>query len=1696
MVQICLFPVWMFIYIHFTSLCVANIEWGPVPESNVVVYGQDLFLHCPAVLISSKVASYLFIWQFNDGPRPAKSSIFSNHTLYIPDIKKDDLGNYTCSMHDENSGELLHSSSTSVFHAFIHMFLVSPASVYVNEDDIISFNCITGESAPPAELFWEWNGQPFQGGEQYNTTYGGSGDNSLIRQHTMKLVLKAKPYFDGTFNCVARNALLNINVRSLTALLSTVEREGPPYLLEELVMTQILANSAVSLVLNCPVDGKPKVTVFWFYNGQDTQLVNTTDFFILKNNSLYFPTPSWQIDGLYNCKGVNEHGAVVSPNISVTIARLDLDFKRPPSNTFAIAGQPVLIYCNPPISVPSADIAWYKDSQPLVTRSGEQEVKVIVSSEGSWDLYFSQVQKIDEGDYFCVANNKFAVPSTRTSRVVTLSVGGAPIFINPPASQTLVKGSLANLSCIVQGDPFPMVTWMFEGQAVVEGSSVYLRNKNQELYISNVNKANEGTYTCKAENRYGQIKNQVYMKILISPVVLQPVGQQVVSVEKFVIIPCVVYSDPPATVKWYRDGTEVILSKRIVQLNDSLRIETTMAADNGTYVCKAQNIVGSVQSSGTLIVQVRPAFQVSPVSQMVTLGNNLTLTCIATGYPTPFLAWLYNGSSQFPPNVYLSLDHQQLSISLIDWRHVGVYSCLAQNVEGSATTFATLSLQVPPIVERIDGVPVLYQGENLTLICLGNGIPDPLAEWRLNGGLVSSTGNGRISFPGKFSVSIKFVTREDAGNYTCLLRNPAGVGKKSIQVYVIEPPSPPVLFASTSISSSSVTLSWSLEQRVSQTPITKVLIYYKRKMDINFTLYHDEVSSSVTNFDVHGLDPATEYLFKVAAVNGAGESGASNIISATTMDGGPSSPRNLQVIQVTATTVELSWEIPATSNGEIKRFQISYKPSAAKQDYLSNTVPGVLSAQVSYIVTDLHPYTYYDFIVRAANLQGDIVLWGNYTDPVFARTGLAAPADSPKAVFARVISSTTVEVRWEAVPPENQNGPIKRYHVRYFLPSNLSAPVGEKISDSLDLKINISNLDPWTDFSFVVVAENDAGQSPSSQMVYARTMPAVPTGAPANVVVKALTSTAIQVSWAIPPKSTWNSELTGSVLEYRKSLTNITQRIWIPSLAEREYIIGFLDPYTEYMFKIAVYTSQVHPGVGPFSIEVSTRTAQSEPGPIGKYSYTSNVTSVTLIWEPPAKPNGIVAFYLIQYFASGLVTQADTLNITTGTEFNQTQQFNETVSSIQRKKRQLLDSHTGDLDLSGLTTVLQSTIIAINHNLTSTEFNVLVLMCSNFSHGDLNILKFKSILESAIENYKPGVIPYSELDAGEVTLLSSLNITWTVFNFLVKLGASLDNTCAAVSFIQEGLHPPNEFTSGPIMNTTTNDTVVTLVNLSPGTVYNTSITAFTTVGPGESVHFVVNTARAVVTPAPTTLPATSVETPLILTTTKVTPVQEEEVYTPTSIPIIVGGSFAALFVIILIILAIVCIWCVRLRQERYSEDRAVIPKSADDGGMYSESEEDRTPGQLSYTSDESLESGSRSSSGNVDILATSKVQYISPKKSRVPNSSASEYNLGIENPAFGATALPMVRKQDHLCGSGQSSVDRESITKVITLSAEDLYSLDDNTLKRNHRMKRESAAAIARARNTYVTSGISFISDTSSLISQDHEVVYNERTAL
>ena len=94
----------------------------------------------------------------------------------------------------------------------------------------------------------------------------------------------------------------------------------------------------------------------------------------------------------------------------------------------------------------------------------------------------------------------------------------------------------------------------------------------------------------------------------------------------------------------------------------------------------------------------------------------------------------------------------------------------------------------------------------------------------------------------------------------------------------------------------------------------------------------------------------------------------------------PTAPRSLMVVNVTDTTVSLSWMPPDTPNGIITQYQLQYWRSDSSTNI---TLLNITNDTLTYTVTGLSSNTEYVFTVKAFTVVGH----GDTSNEVTGYTG-------------------------------------------------------------------------------------------------------------------------------------------------------------------------------------------------------------------------------------------------------------------------------------------------------------------------------------------------------------------------------------------------------------------------------------------------------------------------------------------------------------------------------------------------------------------------------------------------------------------------------------------------------------------------------------------------------------------------------------
>ncbi len=152
--------------------------------------------------------------------------------------------------------------------------------------------------------------------------------------------------------------------------------------------------------------------------------------------------------------------------------------------------------------------------------------------------------------------------------------------------------------------------------------------------------------------------------------------------------------------------------------------------------------------------------------------------------------------------------------------------------------------------------------------------------------------------------------------------------------------------------------------------------------------------ANATSYSNTGLNPATQYFYRLRASNSAGNSAYTSVASATTDSEIPTAPTGLVATAVSSSQINLTWT--DTSNVETG-FEVQRSPNGATGWVLLTTTAA--SAQ-SYNDTGLTDGTAYHYRVRAINASGSSAYTAVATDttPLIAPTGLTATGASASSI--------------------------------------------------------------------------------------------------------------------------------------------------------------------------------------------------------------------------------------------------------------------------------------------------------------------------------------------------------------------------------------------------------------------------------------------------------------------------------------------------------------------------------------------------------------------------------------------------------------------------------------------------------------------------------------------------------------------------
>uniref|UniRef100_A0A914GXA1 Ig-like domain-containing protein n=1 Tax=Globodera rostochiensis TaxID=31243 RepID=A0A914GXA1_GLORO len=233
-----------------------------------------------------------------------------------------------------------------------------------------------------------------------------------------------------------------------------------------------------------------------------------------------------------------------------------------------------------------------------------------------------------------------------------------------------------------------------------------------------------------------------------------------------------------------------------------LRIREVQEDDAGVYICQL-NTNPVLSRKGLLELRIPPAISRSstPAAVEVREGNNVTLTCVASGNPKPTIVWRrsdkqiirYNGADGYGDSVHKGAE---LTLSRVSRRHMSEYLCVASNgIPPDESWSIKLHVLFEPIV-----IPQSMVAEAplnalvVRIACTVEAWPRPNIVWMFGGQTLhdSSRYATEQSISDRYKsvhvLEIRNVQRDQFGVYKCLASNDYGSHFGEIRLIEVPPP--------------------------------------------------------------------------------------------------------------------------------------------------------------------------------------------------------------------------------------------------------------------------------------------------------------------------------------------------------------------------------------------------------------------------------------------------------------------------------------------------------------------------------------------------------------------------------------------------------------------------------------------------------------------------------------------------------------------------------------------------------------------------------------------------------------------------------------------------------------------------------------------------------------------------------------------
>ncbi|XP_066526712.1 neurofascin homolog (chicken) a isoform X2 [Hoplias malabaricus] len=917
---------------------------------------------------------------------------------------------------------------------------------------------------------------------------------------------------------------------------------------------------------------------------------------------------------------------------------------------------------------------WWRRNGKFFNAEKDHRVSMRKRS-GTLDISFRSGGKPEEfeGEYQCFALNDFG---TAISNKILLRVSKSPLWPKEVLEPVVVsEGSPLVLPCNPPpGLPPPNTFWMDSNMAPIFQDMRVSMGLNGDLYFSNVLAKDASTdYSCNARFLFThtiQQKNPFTLKVMTkepyndthsslndtdlyearripetAPSFLSPSGLQsseMVLRGEELLLECIAAGVPTPGIKWFKKGGDLPERKvKFEKFNKTLRIVSVSEEDSGEYVCMASNKIGSIRHSISVQVKAAPYWLHKPTNLVLAPGENGQLVCLASGNPKPSIEWLINGEpiESSLPNPSREVVGDAIIFNSVQMGSSAVYQCNASNEHGYllANAFVSILDMAPRLLGPKNQLIKVIENHPAFLDCPFFGSPYPDVRWFKNG-IGISLDNARYRLHNNGTLEIKQARLEDEGTYTFVANNMLGKAEDQVRLEVKERTRIIQTPEHLSISRGSLAHFTCKVKHDSTLPITVSWHKDDKLLHFGWMSKYKKFEDSISISNVNSDDVGTYTCTVTTELDQDSASARLTLLEGDSLSTSepsavadrPDPPQDLELSDLSARSVRLTWIPGNENNSPVSEFLIQYKEDRWKPEEWQNL--SSYAGNQNSVTLQLSPFVNYKFRVIAINSVGPSQPSRPSTN---YKTSGAPPDVAPSGLKGWGTKKNNMEITWQPLLDTQRNGPELRYVVSWRRKDHEEE---WNTITTTSTKHVVENTETYVPYELKIQAVNDFGRGPESNMVIGYSGEDKPSAAPADLRVSKVNSTKVNVHWVPVDPSSIHGEFKEYRLHYWREASLVKglkvskekkMKGFYSSESQNTGILTDLVPYSKYRMYMAVANNKFE---GPHSSTVEFETKEGVPGAPKFFKIVQrNTETMYLEWDKPLEPNGIVIGYTLKY---------------------------------------------------------------------------------------------------------------------------------------------------------------------------------------------------------------------------------------------------------------------------------------------------------------------------------------------------------------------------------------------------------------------------------------------------------------------------------